>query len=206
VSLTDEQIEAVSKFFTGWWKMARQVTTDEIAAYKPLPRVHGKRLGNVGPSLPVTDVGRLRRLLADESELDGSERYWIDANYHDPNNENWWHRDWISGQPEVAYSEGDLIVLYLGKKNGGPGRCPAILRATTPTKPDPAWVAANRDDPEAAERWPNVTRTAVLAEVPITGGISLEILGKTGQSLRRGFLEITREQFGNLAQAMIELG
>ncbi|HEX6753678.1 MAG TPA: phospholipase D-like domain-containing protein [Solirubrobacterales bacterium] len=204
VILTDEQVEEASAFFADWWKVAQQVTADEIAAYKLLPRVHGKGLGSVGPSLPVADVAQLQRLLADKSELDGSERYWIDANYHDPSNETWWHRDWISGQPEVAYSEGDLIVLYLGKKYGGPGRCPAILRATTSTRPDPAWVAANRDDPEAPERWPNVTRTTILAEVPVTAGIPLEIIGKTGQSLRRGFLEITRAQFDKLAQATIE--
>jgi hypothetical protein len=206
VILTDEQIEQASTFFADWWKVARRVTADEIAMYKLLPRVSGKRFGNVGPSLPVADVEQLRQLLADESERDGSERYWIDANYHDPSNETWWHRNWISGQPEVAYSKGDLIAVYLGKENGGPQRCPAILRATTSTKPDPAWVAANRDDPKAPERWPNVTRTAILGEVSVTDGISLEIIGKTGQSLRRGFLEITREQFDDLAQAMIELG
>jgi hypothetical protein len=206
VILTDAQIEQASTFFANWWRTARRVTADEIAMYKLLPRVRGKRLGSVGPSLPVADVERLRQLLADKSARDGSERYWIDANYHDPSNETWWHRDWISGQPEVAYSKGDLIVVYLGKENDGPQRCPAILQATTTTTPDPAWVAANRDDPEAPERWPNVTRTAVLGEVTATHGVSLEIIEKTGQSLRRGFLEITRGQFDDLAQAMIELG
>lgn len=208
--LTAKQIQEASAVFADWWKQARKVSADEIAKYKLVPRIRfdrrKPRRGASRSTLPVANVARLRQFLADE--LDSDRRYWVDANYHSPKAETWWHREWISGQPEVAYDKGDAIVIYLGVKNGGPKRCPAIVQATTTTEANAAWVAKQRDDdPEAPKRWPNVTHTAILGEIlPVTAGVPLELIGKTGKSLRRGFLEITREEFKELAQAMVEAG
>jgi len=204
--LTAKQIHEASGFFVGWWKKAREVSADEIAEYKLVPRVKFDRKkpkrGKSRPVLPVTNVARLQQLL--DEELDGRRRYWVDANYHNPKAQTWWHQGWISGQPEVAYSEGDMIVIYLGGKNRGPKSCPAIVRATTDTNTDEAWVAAHREIAKDAERWPNYTLTEVLGEVPITYGVALELIKRTGESLRRGYLEITRVEFETLARSMLD--
>jgi hypothetical protein len=182
------------------------VSANEIAEYKLVPRAKFDRKKpkrrKAGPVLPVTNVARLRQFLDDE--LDSHRRYWVDANYHNPKTQTWWHQEWISGQPEVAYSEGDAIVIYLGGKNRGPKSCPAIVRATTDTKADEAWVAAHRESAKDAKRWPNYTLTEVLGEVPITPGVPLELIDRTGKSLRRGYLEITRAEFETLAQSMLD--
>lgn len=204
--LTAKQIQEASEFFVGWWKKAREVSADEIAEYKLVPRIKFDRKkpkrGKSGPVLPVTNVARLQQFL--DEELDNHRRYWVDANYHNPDAQTWWHQGWISGQPEVAYSEGDMIAIYLGGKNRGPKSCPAIVRATTDTKTDEAWVAAHRETAKDAERWPNYTLTEVFGEVPITPGVPLELIDRTGESLRRGYLEITRAEFETLAQSMLD--
>jgi hypothetical protein len=205
--LTAKQIQEASAIFAKWWKKAREVSADEIAEYKLVPRIkldRKSRRGKSGSTLPVVDVARLQQFLTEE--IDSHRRYWVDANYHNPKAETWWHQEWISGQPEVAYSEGDVIVIYLGAKNGGPKLCPAIVQATTTTEASAGWVAKQRDDdPEAPKRWPNVTHIRILGEVlPVTSGVPLELISRSGESLRRGYLEITREQFEQLAQAMIK--
>ncbi len=204
--LTAKQIQEAAEFFEGWWKKAREVSADEIAEYKLVPRIKFGRKkpnrGKSGPVLPVTNVARLQQFL--NEELDSHRRYWVDANYHNPEAQTWWHQGWISGQPEVAYSEGDMVAIYLGGKNRGPKSCPAIVRATTDTKTDEAWVAAHRETAEDAKRWPNYTLTEVLGEVPITPGVPLGLISRTGESLRRGYLEITRAEFETLAQSMLD--
>ena len=203
--LTAKQIQEASEFFVGWWKKAREVSADEIAEYKLVPRIKFDRKPKREKSrtvLPVTNVARLQQFL--DEELDSHRRYWVDANYHNPKAQTWWHQDWISGQPEVAYSKGDVIAIYLGGKNRGPKSCPAIVRATTDTKTDEAWVAAHRESAEDAKRWPNYTLTEVLGEVPITPGVPLELINRTGESLRRGYLEISRAEFETLAQSMLD--
>lgn len=206
--LSTKQIQEASEIFADWWKQAQEVSADEIAEYKLVPRIKFDRKkpkrGKPGPALPIANVAQLQQLL--NEKLDSHRRYWVDANYHNLRQETWWHREWISGQPEVAYNEGDVIVIYLGARNGGPKLCPAIVQATTTTEAKAAWVAKQRDDdPEAPKRWPNVTHTRILGEVlPVTSGVPLELIERTGESLRRGYLEITREQFEQLAQAMIK--
>jgi len=202
VILARKQTEEASDYFAGWWKSGRKVRAAEIKKLKQLPRLPREKRKRRQHPLPVADVVELKRFLA--GGFKGSENFWIDANYRDRANETWWQRGWISGQPEVCYARDDLIVIYLGSKYGGPKKCPAIVQATTATKPDPDWVAANRDDPEAPKRWPNVTWIRVLGEVTPTHGVALELIKRTGQSVQRGFLPVTRAEFEVLAQAMIE--
>jgi hypothetical protein len=209
VVLTTKQIQEASAIFADWWKKARDVSADEIAEYKLVPRIKldrkkPRRRKKAGSTLPVVNVAQLQQFLTEE--LDNPRRYWVDANYHNPKAETWWHQEWISGQPEVAYKKGDVIIIYLGAKNGGPKLCPAIVQATTTTEAKAAWVANQRDDnPEAPERWPNVTHTTILGEVPVSAGVPLELINRTGESLRRGYLEITRAEFEILAGAMIRV-
>ncbi len=206
--LTANQIHEASAIFAGWWTKAREVSAAEIAEYKLVPRIKSDRKkskrGKSGAALPVANVARLQQFLTEEPS--SYRRYWVDANYHNPQQETWWHREWISGQPEVAYNKGDVIVIYLGAKNGGPKLCPAIVQATTTTEAKAAWVAKQRDDdPEAPKRWPNVTHTMLLGEVlPIATGVPLELINRTGESLRRGYLEISPAELEILAEAMIE--
>ncbi|HET7443190.1 MAG TPA: phospholipase D-like domain-containing protein [Solirubrobacterales bacterium] len=211
VILTAKQIEKASAFLADWLKEGKEVDAAEIERLKQVEKVpwKPKRRRKRRPSLPFVDVAGLKEFLDEEVPLDNPPRYWIDANYHSRVEETWWQeRRWISGQRKVAYTEGDLIVIYLGAKNEGPKRCPAIVRATTNTKTDRKFVEDNReDDPEAPKRWPNVTHIEVLGEVSGPIGSRLGLIkrdGKplTGKSLRRGFLEITRPEFDLLATAM----
>lgn len=203
VILTRPQIETASAIFSAWWKKAKNVSRAEIARYAKLERFPRNRIADLGPMLPVPDFERLEEILGEDPAIAASRRHWVDANYHDPEDEAWWERDWISGQRAVSYDQGDLILVYLGKKNRGPARCPAVLEATSPTEENRRWVIEHRDA-EAADRWPNVTKTKVIADAPLETGASLQVIQKTGRSLRRGYLSLTRAQFERLARDLIK--
>ncbi len=202
VVLSAAQRRSAARIFGQWWKQAELASRELIAQLdkiERLPRVPNRKRG---PVLPTFDVAGLERALA---ENDPGREYFADANYHSNANEAWWRdRKWISSPRYVHYAKGDLIVIYLGAKNRGPKRCPAIVRATTDTEENEKFVARYRDT-EPASRWPNVTQIEILAEAsPVTAGIELELVKKTGRSLQRGSCKLTSEQFKTLAQAMIK--
>ena len=145
----------------------------------------------------------LARLLSEDSATAATRRYWIKSNYHRPDDERWWHRDWISDWRSAPYGVGDLIVLYLSARDGGPACCPAVVEVKSPSRYDPEWVRSHRDA-EAAERWPFVTETQMVGEVPIESGAQLTDIGRNGQSVQGGYCEIDRYEFERLVQAMLE--
>lgn len=72
-----------------------------------------------------------------------------------------------------------------------------------------AWVALCRSSYSvgvsipSAERWPYVTRTEVVGEVPIAAGASLSPIGKSGQSLQGGYCSIEQGEFEKLVTEML---
>lgn len=203
VLLSRAQLAAAAEVVGDWWAKARIVGAKEIEEYAALPRIPKAEIGDFGPNLALRDPAVLQEILAEDRVTAASRDYWIDSNYHAPDDEAWWHRKWISGQPAVSYAKGDLIVIYLGKRNGGPQRCPAILRAEMATRHDPEWVIRHRGT-EAAERWPNVTETSVVAELPVFSGVELALIGRNGSGLQWGYNHITREEFETIARAMLD--
>jgi hypothetical protein len=172
------------------WAQSRVVDQSEKAGKQPA--VDGKDLG----------FGALERLLSMDSSVASGRRYWIKSNYHRADDERWWHRGWISDWRRGSYEVGDLIVLYLSAREGGPACCPAVVEVKSPSRHDPEWVRSHRDA-DAAERWPFVTETEVVGEVPLESGAQLAVIGKNGQSVQGGYCGIDRSEFERLVQAML---
>lgn len=205
VVLDQEQIRAAAELAGRWWEQkAAAVSAEEIKAYAALPRFSQEKpdLPVPGTPLGLTGDGDLEGLLAEGEVLAAGRNYWIKSNYHRPDEEHWWHRDWISDWRRGPYKPGDLIVLYLSARDGGPARCPAVVQVTSPSRLDPDWVVAHRDA-EAAERWPYVTETSVVGEVPIRLGAELSVIDKNGQSVQGGYCAISRGEFERLVRSML---
>ena len=97
---------------------------------------------------------------------------------------------------------GDLIVIYLAKRNRGPAKCPAVVRALGPAKKEESFLRRERDA-EAAERWPWVTRIEVIGDVPADDGVGLDPIDMSPYSLQHGPREITRDEFEALAGRLV---
>ena len=204
VLLDEEQIQRASALFADWWDRAEPVDAKEIATYAELPRFSTSPAAPPisGASLGLIGLGDLEAVLSESTSAATSRRYWIKSNYHRPAEEHWWHRGWISDWRLARYQVGDLILLYLSARNGGPARCPAVVKVASPSRLDPDWVLRHRDA-AAAERWPYVTETVVLGEVPIGSGARLSVVNKSGQSVQGGYCSITRHEFEELVEAML---
>jgi phospholipase D-like protein len=203
VLLDRDQRQAAAQLFSEWWvKKAGQVTADDVAIYAQMTKLPPPPpdLPQPGDPLELASPSSLASLLEDEGPAERG--YWIKSNYHRPGEEDWWHRGWVSDWRQAPYKEGDLIVLYLSARDGGPACCPAVVRVTHPSTFDRDWVLTHRD-PEAAERWPYVTRVAVVGEVPVPQGAPLSTIGKNGQSVQAGYCGISRAEFESLVEAML---
>lgn len=205
VELDAAQCVGAAAIFTRWWERADPVQASELEWLASLP-VRPRREADASrrPRLPLNGAEDLEAILAEDPVTAASRRYWIKANYHRHDLEDWWRRGWISDRRRASYAPGDLIFLYLSARNDGPARCPAVVRAMTTIRHDPDFVLAE-GDAEAVPQWPFVTETARIAQVlPVTEGIGLEAMGKTPQSLENGYCGITREQFEAGARALLE--
>jgi hypothetical protein len=146
-------------------------------------------------------MARLKEILDEEPPPERS--YWLDPNYHDYGGEGWWReRGWVSDRRDVGIKQGDLIVIYLAARDGGPAKCPAVGRALGRAEKKPDFLLKERD-PEAVERWPWVTHIEILGDVPADDGVGLGVIGKTGQSLQGGPIAITRADFEKLARELV---
>ena len=203
VVLTPTQIRGASTLFAGWWDEAEPVSAEVIESYAALSRFPRTKtsLGDFGTALDLPQTEELDRVLGEDAAVAHSRRYWIKSNYHRRDEEVWWHRGWISGWRKAPYEVGDLIVLYLSARDGGPANCPAVVRVVSPSRHDRDWAIAQRDV-AVADKWPYVTKTSVVAEVPIPSGVPLAVAGKSGQSVQGGYCSISREQFEQVALAM----
>jgi len=203
VVLDDGQIATAAELFVRWWDDASPVGANAIAEYTALPRL--KQLPGqpvaygapVGVGLPQS----FEDILAEDELTAGGRGYWVKSNYQRHDNPTWWERGWISDWRQASYAIGDLIVLYLSAKDGGPAICPAVVRVTEQSELAREWIAEH-GDPEAALQWPYRTRVEVVGEVPIEFGAKLESFGLTGQSLQSGYCSITRQQFEQALRAM----
>jgi hypothetical protein len=206
VLLGQAQVKASSELVSRWWEEeADPVGPEQIAefaALPPFPKAESEPMP-VGTSLPLAGVGGLERIIAEDAPIAAGRRYWIKSNYHRPGDERWWHRNWISDWRQGPYEVGDLIVLYLSARDGGPACCPAVVQVTKPSREDPEWVRTHRDE-DAAERWPYVTETSVVGEVPIDAGALLSVIDKNGQSVQAGYCGIDRGEFEVLVRAMLK--
>ena len=205
VGLDAAQCLGAAAIFARWWQRADPVPAAELERLASLPvqRPPGRDVSR-GPKLPLDGAEDLEAILAEDPATAASRRYWIKANYHRHDREDWWNRGWISDHRRASYAPRDLIFLYLGARDGGPARCAAVVRAMTTIRHDPDFVLAE-GDAEAIPKWPFVTETGRVAQVlPATEGIELEVMGKTSQSLENGYCGITREQFEAGARALLD--
>lgn len=205
VELSETQSLSAAAIFTRWWQRADPVPASELKRLAALPvQIPKGGSSTKGPKLPLDGAENLEAILAEDSDTAASRGYWIKANYHRHDQEDWWRRGWISDHRRASYAIGDLIVLYLSARNGGPARCPAVVRAMTKIRHDPNFVLAE-GDAEAIPQWPFVTETTRIAQIlPATDGIKLDIMGKTPKSLENGYCSITREQFETGARALLD--
>ncbi|MBS1862148.1 MAG: hypothetical protein JSS68_10600 [Actinobacteria bacterium] len=157
--------------------------------------------GGYGSPIRVGLSASLESILAEDELTAHGRGYWVKSNYQRHDDSTWWKRGWISDWREASYAVGDLIVLYLGAKGGGPAICPAVVVVTEPSEFAPEWIAAH-GDPEAADQWPYRTLVETVGEVPIEAGAKLEDFGLTGQSMQGGYCSITRQQFEEALLAM----
>lgn len=203
VVLSQAQIGEAETLLSDWWARAKPVSREEIKRFAALPRIDRREGGvpDFGEPLPVGRPRPLDELLAEDETIAASRGYWVKSNYHRTDEESWWRRNWISDWRQAPYEVGDLIVLYLSARDGGPAVCPAIVQVESPSRYDPTWVIEHRD-PDAAERWPYVTETSCVNEVPISDGVPLSELGLTGQSLQGGYCRIGRDRFERALRAM----
>lgn len=203
VVLDAEQIVTAAELYGRWWDDADPVGTTVLAAYAALPRLerspgqpffHGSP---VGVGLPQS----LEEILAEDELTALGRGYWVKSNYQRHDDPAWWNRGWISDWRQASYAIGDLIVLYLSAKDGGPAICPAVVRVTEQSQMAREWIVEH-GDPEAAQKWPYRTMIEVVDEVPIESGAKLEEFGLSGQSVQGGYCSITRQQFEEALRAM----
>jgi hypothetical protein len=206
VLLNQAQIDASSELVARWWEEDADPVGPqriaEFAALPPFPKAKSEP-APVGIPLPIAGIEGLERVLAEDEAVASSRHYWIKSNYHRSEEEQWWHRNWISDWRRGPYGVGDLIVLYLSARDGGPACCPVVVAVTKPSREDSKWVREHRD-PDAAERWPYVTEVSVVGEVPIEAGAPLAAIEKTGQSVQGGYCRIDRNEFNVLVRAMLK--
>lgn len=203
VVLDAEQISGAAELFARWWADADPIGAAQIAEYAALPQL---KLAPGQPRAYGTPVGvglsqSLGEILAEDELTALGRGYWVKSNYQRHDNPTWWERGWISDWRQASYAIGDLIVLYLSAKDGGPAICPAVVRVTEPSQFAREWIAAH-GDPEAAQQWPYRTMVEVVGEVPIESGAKLEEFGLSGQSVQGGYCSITRSQFEEALRAM----
>lgn len=206
VVLSHAQIQVAERLFARWWEEAKRVSAAVIEEFAALPHIDRRRaeIGDFGPALELPQTKGLEQILAESDAVANLRHYWIKSNYHNPDDPRWWHRNWISDWRKAPFEVGDVIVLYLSARDGGPGICPATVRATTRSRLDRKWVIEHRDE-AAAERWPFVTQTTFVAEVPIADGVPLSVVKKSGQSVQGGYCGITRSQFERIAREMLSV-
>jgi hypothetical protein len=203
VLLGAEQRAVAAELVSRWWnEKAKFVSAQEIEQYAALPKLPQKSSGlpPVGAPLELADPRGLERLLEEDEPPDRG--YWIKSNYHRASEWNWWHRGWVSDWRQAPYKHGDLLVLYLSARDGGPACCPAVVRVTEPSKFDREWVIQHRDE-DAADRWPYVTKVAVIGEVDLAAGAPLGTIEKNGQSVQGGYCVISRSEFESLVERML---
>lgn len=203
VTLDAAQIATAADYFAAWWDDADPIHAGLIAEYAALPRVNpplGKP-GDYGTPIRVGLPASLESILAEDELTAHGRGYWVKSNYQRHDDSTWWKRGWISDWREASYAVGDLIILYLGAKDGGPAICPAVVVVTEPSEFAPEWIVEH-GDPEAADQWPYRTLVETVGEVPIEAGAKLEDFGLTGQSMQGGYCSITRQQFEEALQAM----
>jgi hypothetical protein len=202
VTLSEAQIDNASAIVSAWWIEAAPVSDEDIERYESLPKLPRPPIDAYGPTLPFPPGAGLAQVLAEGKEANSSRQYWIKSNYHRQNEEAWWRQGWISDWRKAPYGKGDLIVLYLSTRDAGPGNCPAVVEATSKSRHDPQWVIEHRDA-DAADRWPYVTRTSLVEEVPVSSGLPLALMGKSGRSLQGGYCSISWDEFERFARAML---
>jgi len=203
VALNTEQIATATELFARWWDGADPIGAGLIAEYAALPRLK-RALGQPGDYGTPVEVGlpqSLEKILAEDELTALGRGYWVKSNYQRHDDQAWWKRGWISDWRQAPYVIGDLIVLYLSAKDGGPAICPAVVKVTEPSQFAPEWIAEH-GDPEAAKQWPYRTMIEVVGEVPIESGVKLEEFGLSGQSVQSGYCSISRPQFEEALRAM----
>src|SRR5215203_2765937 len=203
VTLEAAQIAAAADLFGRWWDDAYPVGAAVLAEYAALPclkRTPGQAIAH-GVPVAVNLPRSLEDILAEDDLTAHGRGYWVKSNYQRHDDATWWKRGWISDWRQASYAIGDLIVLYLSAKDGGPAICPAVVRVTEQSELAREWIAEH-GDPEAAQQWPYRTMIEVVDEVPIEAGARLEEFGLSGQSLQGGYCSITRQQFEEALRAM----
>jgi hypothetical protein len=202
VELGTAQLRGAEAIFRRWWAAAEPLSDARLEHLASLPVTPPPRAPAPTDST-LSGAEDLEAILA-EGAGGVPRRYWIKANYHRHDEEDWWQRGWISDHKRASYARRDLAFLYISAHEGGPARCPAVARVLNPVRHDPEFVRAE-GDVEAVEQWPYVTDVAPVAQIlPVGEGVELETMGKSPQSLQGGYCELTREQFEDGARDLLQ--
>jgi hypothetical protein len=200
VILNPVQVAVAAAIYAGWWDEALPVSRELIEEFDALPRIRRKadEPPDYGTVVEPPQTAALDEILAEDIAAAHSRGYWIKSAYHSPTRPDWWHRNWISDPTHPRYEIGDLIVIYLTGKDGGPQACPSIVRVSSSSRNDPEWVIKHRDA-AAAGQWPWVTETTFVADVAIADAVSLTLIDKAAPQTRA---TISRKEFEVLARTM----
>jgi hypothetical protein len=99
------------------------------------------------------------------------------------------------------YKVGDRLVIYITKRLGMKGVCPAILEVTAAPRWDPDWVDAAH--PGEGNTWGVVTDVKGLWSVALADAPDLETIGKPAASMnRKGHVSLEDWQY-ELAEAAL---
>src|SRR5215212_1987766 len=138
VRLAAGQIQEAGAIVVDWWDRADPVSQTQIDTYATLPKFSSPPAQPPVIGKPLELVGSLglESLLAEDEATATERSYWIKSNYHRADDAQWWHRNWISDWRQGPYEVGDLIVLYLSARDGGPASCPAVVEVASPSRHD----------------------------------------------------------------------
>lgn len=207
VTLGPELTAQAVAMYERWWTVAEPVSNDLIDLYDSLPRWQSPwtRPLEAGPILAAPMNEKLEKVLAEDEAAEHGRGYWMKAAYYRPgqDEDGWWRRGWISDRKHPPYAVGDLVVLYLGG-DGSPQSCPAVLEITAPPREDADFVEANGRGPED-RKYPHVTGTACLMDMPTEDAPRPEHFGIDSRSTQYGYRRLSREQFEGAAQTMIAI-
>lgn len=204
VVLTHQQVAAASRLFEQWWAIARCVSREDISAYEALPRFprDRDRLADEVPEVEVPTNDAIESILVEPEAIAAARKYWMKAAYfrRGQDADGWWLRGWISDRRRAPYRVDDLVVLYLGG-DGSPQCCPAILRVLKEPREDADFVEHHGRGP-VDRKWPFVTETQCVFDIPIRQAPRPEAFGIDPRSTQPGYRRLSRDQFEEAARAL----
>ncbi len=198
VVLSAGQAADASDIFEKWWKTAEEIDPDYVKhlrnRIRGRPPARDRRKRGQGGFFPE-EPGHALDLYRSDPRRSG---YWLKIMHHTAErakSSTWKRTRWVtdvhadspkSSQRKPNYAVGDLLVIYLARRNGSSESrraCPAILRVTGAPRPNTEPLAERADSDE--ERWAWKTPVEYVAATPLKTAPTLEDIGVMASSVRR---------------------